>query len=81
MVTLWYVEYCENNIGIWTKDWFATEKEATDRYEELIAEHGKRDDATGTYGDVCEVQLTIVDLTLEGILTFANEFAVDTGAT
>lgn len=76
-VRLFYVEFCLNNSGVWDRDWFATEEAARERYDDLVSYHGVRTDLIGKYGDVCMPQYVLVPLTPEGILHFAQNYAVD----
>lgn len=80
-VTLWYVEFVSNNIGIWDRSWYASEKEAQERYEELCTEHDHDPSdppaPTGEYGDVTEPQSVEIELTEAGVLAFAENYAVD----
>lgn len=81
VATLHYVEFCINNIGIWDRAWFATEEEAQADYDKRIASgefNANRDD--GSYGSIIEPQCTEVALSIDGLLHFANNFAVDRGA-
>lgn len=78
--TLWYVEFVENGLGIWDRAWFATKEEAEAGRQVLLASHGgQRQELTGAYGDVDVVQSVEVELTPEGVLEFAREFAIDGG--
>jgi len=77
MVTLYYFEYVANNLGVWNREWFASKsaarKERSIRWRSLGR---RRNTESGTYGDVSQVFDTQVKPTAEGILEFAQNFAL-----
>lgn len=81
-VTLHYVEFMTSSIGVWDKQWFLTEEEARDHFTKLVekgyhdANEDWDDEDHPVVGPYCEE----VELTRDGILRFANTYAVDTGA-
>jgi hypothetical protein len=81
-VTLFYFEYVANNLGVWTREWFATREAAEqgriDRAKSLGVNPNRESEMCGEYGDLGDVEETLVECTPEGILTFANNFACDT---
>jgi hypothetical protein len=75
-VKLWYVEYCENNLGLWNRGWFDSEEEADECYRQLLAEHGgPREELCGNYGDAFAPQAVFVPPNADGILGFARDYA------
>jgi hypothetical protein len=84
-VTLCYFEFCNNNMGVWDREWFLTREEAETarqaRADSMGTEPGddaEEEDLCGEYGDVSEVLDEPVTLSAEGLLAFARNFAVDT---
>lgn len=76
-VTIWRIQLVRNNLGVWDSEWFATPAEARKRFKELIREGYDPDSDDGTYGSLLEPEEVTVPLTKEGLLDFANRFAVD----
>ena len=81
-VTIWRVEFCHSSIGVYDYQWFATEAEANqfvqsqvDDEDYLLVEY-----STGAELTISTPEAVDVELTLDGLLSFANEYAVDTGA-
>ena len=86
-VELFYFEFVGNNRGIWDRRWFLTRAEADTARGDKLDEFGKRDaddpdaeELSGQYGDVGGIETETVALTAAGLLAFANNFAIDTGA-
>jgi hypothetical protein len=86
IATLFYFEFCQNNLGVWDREWFLTREEAETARENRADSIGTDLDETddedlcGEYGDISEVQEEQVPLTTAGLLAFANNFAVDSDA-
>lgn len=84
--TLYNVEFCQSSVGIWDKQWFLSEKAAETFRAKKIKEFGHTPEdlenleMCGEYGDIYEVEAVEVELSPKGLLHFANEYAVDTGA-
>lgn len=85
-VTLYFFEYCDNNLGIWNRAWALTKEAAEESREETAKRLGVEDDYkpdeviggdSGDYGDILPVDSVEVELTPEGILNFANNYAVE----
>ena len=83
-LTLYYFEFCAGNLGIWSRNWFSTRQEAQaarqERAESLgtdLADAEANEDQCGEYGDISEVHEEQVRLNAQGVLGFANNFAVD----
>lgn len=82
-VTIWCIEFCRSSLGVYDYQWFATEDEAKAAIKEAVEEEGYKavSDSTGYDMTMLEEPIPIeVELTLEGLLAFANTHAVDTGA-
>jgi hypothetical protein len=82
-ITIWRVEFCHSSIGVYDYQWFATEKEAKKYIKKLVKEDDFQlvDESEGEDGTVLDTPEPIeIDLTTEGLLSFANNYAVDTGA-
>lgn len=78
-VTLYNFEFVANNMGIWDREWFATREEAEAARQAKIEKLGSTNDPdnlSGEYGEVSLVCFTTVELTAEGVLDFAANFAV-----
>lgn len=74
--TIWYVEYVPNRHGYWDKQWFGTEREAQEFYDNKVAEGYDPDsDKCGEYGDIEEPTPVHIDMTLQGVLNFAGRYA------
>jgi hypothetical protein len=74
---LWYYEFCDNNHGLWSREWFATEAAAAEDRETRIADLGDAASTgvcDGSYGDVDVVQSVEIELTDAGALAFANNW-------
>ena len=79
-VTLHYVEFCMNNIGVWDRSWRATKKEIKAEFKRLKDEGCSTDTDNGEWGSLNEPDTVDVKLTPEGVLEFARNFAVDSEA-
>ena len=80
VIKLYYYGYVESYIGVWTREWFATEAEAVEARRIKIEELGDdancdEGDITGEYGDVDSVTEEGVELTPAGLIAFANRHA------
>jgi len=80
VIQLWYVEFVSGNLGIWDRSWHATKKEAYDQMIWLTEQGYSTDRDDGSFGSLTPVKFVEVALTLEGVLAFARNFAVDTGS-
>lgn len=75
-VTLYYIEFVDNGIGVWDKQWFATKEEAEAEYDRKIREDEydpELDD--GSEGGISGPHDVEIQLTPPGLLDFANEYA------
>jgi hypothetical protein len=76
-ITLYYYEYVANSLGVWNREWFASKSEARKaRREKWRSLGGRRNTGTGEYGDVSRMLETQVEPSAEGILDFAQNFAL-----
>ena len=82
--TLCYFEFCNNNMGIWDREWFLTHEDAEQARKARADDMGTNlddsdeEDRSGEYGEISEVREEVVTLSAEGLLEFARNFAVDT---
>ncbi len=73
--TIHYVEYVENSAGYWDRSWFPDAASAQADYQRRVdagAVPGRED---GEYGSILEPGSVEVELTPEGLLAFAGQFA------
>lgn len=75
-VTLYFIEFVHNNLGIWDREWFLTQPEAQAAYEAKL-EEGFTPKDTGDEGALRGPCQHTVELSAQGLLRFANRFAVD----
>lgn len=74
--TLWSYEYVANQSGHWDRAWFATEAEARASHAARVAEgFDPESDMDGSYGDLGEVESVPIELSAEGALRFAQQYA------
>lgn len=79
--TLWQVEFCANNMGIYDRAWFATRPEAAAwRRDRIKSGDSNPRTEQGCYGSIDKPEKVKVELTVAGLLQFANNWAVDRGA-
>lgn len=78
--TLWRVQFVRSSIGVWDAQWFAAESDALAFFNALLAEGYDPELDDGSQGSVIDPEQIAVDLSPAGLLAFANQFAVDTGA-
>lgn len=76
--TLWRIEYVGNSQGVWEAMWFATYEEAKAEFDLLVKcrRYQPTDEPCGEYGEILAPQKVVVELTPEGVLAFANEYAL-----
>lgn len=86
-VQLYYYEYCDNNLGVWNREWDSNERDLEQKrkrraegmginLEQQEAEDPEGEDLTGEYGDIGLVVEVDVTLSLTGVLDFANEYGL-----
>lgn len=80
IANLWYVELVSNGLGIWDKEWYATRSEASARFKELQQKGYSTRTCDGGQGSLVAPRMEKIELTPEGVLQFANNFAIDTGS-
>lgn len=74
--TIWYVEYVPNEAGYWDKQWFATEREAQEFYDGLVAGDYDPDSAKcGEYGDIETPSPVTIEFAKEALVKFCNIYA------
>lgn len=82
--TLWYFEFCISNIGIWDRCW-ATSKRKLDEARRNLRDINSGidrkitpdDELDGGYGQNSGARSVEVELTPQGVLDFAERYAVD----
>jgi hypothetical protein len=86
-VTLWYFEFCTNGLGVWDRMWAASRSELAKERQWLKDINSKLDDKMtpgdeldGSQGQHGPARSVKVELTAEGVLHFAQNFAVDQGS-
>lgn len=84
-VRLYYFEFVSNSLGIYDRCWFLTEAEAEQERLRMIREDGYHEPEHGFMtGEIYEIDESVgfedVEFTPEGLLSFANHWAVDLGA-
>jgi len=78
---LWTFEFCDSGIGVWDREWHATEAQARAAHAKKIEEgYDPNSEMCGEEGDLGEVTAVDVELSPAGVLAFAERYAVDTGA-
>lgn len=85
-VTLYYFEWIGNRMGVWERSWHLTRKKAEEARldqakilgvnPEVKRDPGDDAEFGSRYGDLSEVLEKEVPLTPEGVVHFANDFAV-----
>lgn len=84
IVTLHFFEYVANSIGIYSRSWHATKREAEKERARMIEREGyeppEGDSLEGNEHEISEVQSARVELTPRGLLTFADHYASGYGA-
>jgi hypothetical protein len=79
MTPLFYIEYVNNALGIWVKDWFLTRAEADASHASMIVAgyiSVDIDNLSGSEWELSPVGSVEIELTPEGVLNFANEYAL-----
>lgn len=80
-VRLYYFEYVDNNLGLYTKSWFPTEGSAKHARRTLLEAPDSPyfgvdvSEMTGQYGELSQMQYEDVELSAAGVLAFAREHA------
>lgn len=76
-VSLWRIEFCLNNLGVWDQEWFRTEEEAERRFQDLCRQGCNPDRDDGSWGSIYKPEKLTVELSLDGLLHFAQRYACD----
>lgn len=77
VVTLYYYEYVADSLGTWNREWFLDHGEATKARDDRWKKLGSRDNSEcGEYGDVGDVYDAQIELSAEGVLRFAQDYAL-----
>lgn len=82
--TLYTYQFVDNNLGIWCRDWAPTAEAAEKARKETIerlgvheyVENEKVGSDCGEYGDCLTAEVVEVELTQDGLLDFAGNYAV-----
>ncbi len=81
MLTLYYFEHVDNNVGVWCRTWAGTREEAEALRTKRIEYYGdevnlEEETHCGEYAEVGTVDEILIEPTLEGVLGFANNYAL-----
>lgn len=82
-VTLYSYELVPGGLGIFDREWFPTREAAEEARAQRIKRDGYRKPADGLTGEQLEigdVEPIDVELSAAGVLSFAREYAIDSGA-
>lgn len=81
-VTLHYFEMVSNGLGVYDRSWHLSREDAEEERERLIEEEGyeETEEPDGSEGQIGSVKSEVVQLTPEGLLSFAQSYAVDSGS-
>jgi hypothetical protein len=76
--TIYCIEFMESPLGIWDHKWFLAEQDAEEERDRMIREEGFRYDPEGsTQFCIMGPYSVSVDLTPNGLVAFANNWAID----
>lgn len=79
-VTLYYYEYCDSELGIWSREWDTDKRDLARKRKRRAKDMGtdldSESEQDGSYGDMTEILEATVTLSLTGVLEFANEYAL-----
>lgn len=69
-VTVYYFDFCDSNLGVWSRAYFASREEAEAEKATMIEEYGyeEPEELNGSHGDISKVYDEEVELSLEGVV-------------